>query len=92
LERCPLLCCAVRGPKRRGFGHAVVTHPEGDQAFLVYEYQWRSLGGADVEFETTGQFLLGTGKFKGIRGTWRERGRYTLTESSSEWTVEYEIP
>jgi hypothetical protein len=77
--------------ERRGFGHAVVTYPGGDQAFLIYEYQLKSLVGAEIEFETKGLFLRGTGKFQGITGTWRDRGWYTLTESSSEWTVEYKI-
>jgi len=71
-------------------GHMVVTHPVGDQTFLVYEFKWKSQG-VDSDFELVARFVRGTGKFKGIGGSWRERGRSTMTEDTSEWEIEYEL-
>jgi hypothetical protein len=71
-------------------GHMVVHHPGGDQTFLTYEFRWKPVG-ADADFEMVARFVRGTGKFKGISGSWRERGRSTVTEDTSEWEVEYEL-
>jgi hypothetical protein len=73
-------------------GHMVVTHPNGDQTFLDYEFRWKPVAGGEQDFELNARFIRGTGKFRGISGRWRERGRTTLTSDSSEWEVEYSVP
>jgi hypothetical protein len=73
-------------------GHMVVTHPNGDQTFLEYEFRWKPVTATEQDFELTARFLRGTGKFLGISGRWRERGRTTLLGDSSEWDVEYSVP
>jgi hypothetical protein len=68
-------------------GHMVVIHSDGDRLFLEYEFTWT--GGVTTDFQMTGRFVGGTGKFKNMRGRWTEKGRSTMTEDTSEWEVEY---
>jgi hypothetical protein len=73
--------------ERRARGHMVITHPSGDQTFVEYELRWKG-----VDWETSGHFVGGTGRFAGIRGKWRVRGTLTPTSDAGEWEAEYELP
>lgn len=68
-------------------GYMVVIHPDGDRAFL--EYEFTRTGGATSDFRLTGRLVGGTGKFKNTRGRWTEKGRSTMTEDTSEWEVDH---
>ena len=72
-------------------GHAVVTHPGGDQTFLTVKGKIKALNAHDWTSQYEGWFSGGTGKFKGIRGTWRAKTVQTQSESTTEWEAEYEI-
>ena len=78
--------------ERRARGHMVITHPGGDQTFLQYEITWKNLGPTELEWQILGLFVRGTGKFKGITGTWRERGKSTLTGDVGDWETGYSLP
>jgi hypothetical protein len=78
--------------ERQMRGHMVVTHPGGDQTFLEYEFKWKPAVDGVSDFEMMARFLRGTGRFKGISGTWRERGQASVAADTSEWHVEYTVP
>lgn len=78
--------------ERKSRGHMVIMHPGGDQTFLLYEVTWKNVGSLDLEWQYEGRFLRGTGRFKGITGTGRERGRSTSTGDSGDWETEYSLP
>jgi hypothetical protein len=78
--------------ERQARGHMVITHPGGDQTFLQYEISWKPVGSLELEWQLLGRFVRGTGKFKGITGTWRERGKSTSTGDSGDWETEYTLP
>ena len=78
--------------ERQAPGHMVITHPGGDQTFLQYEIRWKPVGSLEREWQLLGRFVRGTGKFKGITGTWRERGKSTTTGDSGDWETEYTLP
>jgi hypothetical protein len=78
--------------EHRARGHMVITHPGGDQTFLQYEVSWHNVGPIELEWEILGRFVRGTGKFKGITGTWRERGRSTSAGEGGDWETEYTLP
>ena len=65
----------------------VVIHSDGDRLFI--EYEFTSAGGLPTDFQTTGRFVGGTGKFKNMRGRWTEKGRSTVTEDATKWVAEY---
>jgi hypothetical protein len=73
-------------------GHMVITHPGGDQTFLQYEVSWKNVGPIELEWQFLGSFVRGTGKFKGISGTWREGGKSTSTGDGGNWETEYNLP
>jgi hypothetical protein len=78
--------------ERKMQGHMVVTHPNGDQTFLEYDFKWKPSVGGTSDFELLARFVRGTGKFKGITGSWRERGQSTASDDTSAWQVEYSVP
>ena len=78
--------------ERKGYGHMVITHHGGDQTFLQYEVTWKNIGSIEFEWEIRGLFARGTGKFRGISGTWHERGKRTSTGDFGDWEVEYTLP
>lgn len=71
--------------------HAVITHPGGDQIFRTAQDKIKPLNVHDWTSEHVGTLIGGTGKFKGIKGRWREKIVHTQTEITTEWEVEYEI-
>jgi len=73
-------------------GHAVITHPSGDQTFVEYTIMLKELGGGDLDWKVLGHFVRGTGKFKGITGVLRERGRLRSTGMLIDWEAEYNLP
>jgi hypothetical protein len=73
--------------ERRSHGHMVITHPNGDQTFVEYQLRWKGL-----DWETSGHFVGGTGRFSGITGKWRVRGTPTPTSDAGQWEAEYELP
>ena len=73
--------------ERRSHGHMVIIYPSGDQTFIEYELRWKG-----PDWETSGHFVGGTGRFTGIRGKWRARGTLTPTSDAGEWETEYELP
>jgi len=78
--------------EHRARGHMVISHPGGDQTFLEYEVSWKNVGPIEIEWQMLGRFVRGTGKFKGIIGTWRERGTSTSVGESGDWETEYSLP
>jgi len=73
--------------------YSVITHPDGDQAFIESQGSWKedtSVPGYRWSFERNGAFITGTGKFEGIKALWRFKGRgaYT-THKTGEWEVQY---
>jgi len=78
--------------EHRARGHMVITHPGGDQTFLEYEVSWKNAGPIELEWQFRGLFVRGTGKFKGITGTWRERGKSASVGDSGDWETEYSLP
>lgn len=72
-------------------GHAVITFPAGDQIFRTVKGKIKALNVHDWASEHEGWFLGGTGKYKGIKGRWREKIMHTQTEITTEWEVEYEV-
>ena len=71
--------------------HTISTHPGGDQTFLKLEGKLTTPGGADKISQYRGRFLGGTGKFKGIRGSWKMKREKTQTKDISEWEAEYDV-
>ena len=72
-------------------GHAVVTFEGGDQIFLTVEGKLKALNVHDWSSDHEGWFEGGTGKFKGIKGTWREKIMHVMSGVTTEWEAEYEI-
>ena len=74
-------------------GYGVNTHPNGDQTFFQYEGTKEPLPSDPYShtWKTEGFFMKGTGKFKGIKGRIVGKGKWTMTEDTCEWEVEYEI-
>jgi hypothetical protein len=77
--------------ERQARGHMVITHPGGDQMFLQYDATWKNVGPIEIEWQILGRFVRGTGRFKGITGTWRERVKSTSTGDSGDWETEYTL-
>jgi hypothetical protein len=71
-------------------GYAVTAHPGGEQTFREYEGAFEQRGATGTH-QIEGRFLGGTGKFKGITGTWKENVKRTPVDDISEWEAEYEI-
>ena len=85
-------------PTRQGDdfdGYLAITHPNGDQTFVKYEGAWNWVlprEGSRWIIESKGQFTAGTGKFKGIRGTFISKMNGDGSrELEQVWEVEYEI-
>jgi hypothetical protein len=72
-------------------GYIAITHPGGDQAFMKYEGKQEHLGGMDFITETKGRYIGGTGKFKGIAGSWTTKLKSQAEGRTAEWETEYEI-
>jgi len=72
-------------------GHAVVTHPGGDQTFRTVKGKLKALNVHDWTSQYEGWFSGGTGKFGGIKGTWKAKTVQTQSESTTEWEAQYEI-
>ena len=72
-------------------GHEIVTFAGGDQIFRTVEGKAKALNVHDWTSEYEGWFSGGTGKFEGIRGTWKAKTVQTQSESTTEWEAEYEI-
>ena len=89
------LVCTVRythPTKLRVYkGYDVITHPGGDQTFIKWEGKLEPLGGVDFITEIKGRYIGGTGKFKGITGSWTSKLKFTQAEgTTAEWETEYE--
>jgi hypothetical protein len=65
------------------------------QTFIKYEGSWKwalPREGYKWTSESKGRFTGGTGKFKGIRGTFTSKGKGDgRKDLGSEWQIEYEI-
>jgi len=72
-------------------GHAIITFEGGDQIFRTVKGKLKALNVHDWASEHEGWFIGGTGKFKGIKGRWREKIMHTMSEITTEWEVEYEV-
>ena len=76
-------------------GCLVIMHPNGDQTFMQYEGSWNWVlprKGYQWISDTKGRFTGGTGKFKGIRGSFKYKGKGDgKKDLGGEWVVEYEI-
>jgi len=76
-------------------GCKAITHPGGDQTFILFRGSWKWVSPRDVYrfiFEAKGRFTGGTGKFKGIRGYWRIKGKGDgMLYVTGEWEVEYTV-
>jgi hypothetical protein len=73
-------------------GYTAITHPGGDQTFFKYEGKVEPSGGVDQIQEAKGRYIGGTGKFKGITGSWTSKLKFTQTEGITvEWETEYEV-
>ena len=72
---------------RKGYG--VITHPGGDQTFIKFVSRQLSASGSASTGEWEGFFIGGTGKFKDIRARWLLKWKFTTTEATTEWEVEY---
>lgn len=73
----------------KGFG--VITHPGGDQTFIEFEQKRTGKGGVYIG-EVSGFFLKGTGKFKGIKGSWNSNWERVAGKNRlDKWVAEYEI-
>ena len=70
-------------------GYGVITHPNGDKAFIEFEEKYDGTGSVYTG-EVKGFFLKGTGKFEGIKGSWSSNWKRD-PERVEEWQVEYEI-
>ena len=85
-------------PTRQGDdykGCTAITHPNGDQTFFEYDGSWKGVlprDGFRWTSETNGILTGGTGKFKGIRGTFISNGKGDgRTDLGGEWEIKYEI-
>lgn len=85
-------------PTRQGDdyeGCLAITHSSGDQTFIKYNGSWKWVlprDGYRWTSEAKGKFTGGTGKFKGIRGTFSSKGKGDgRKDLGSEWEIEYEI-
>jgi len=78
--------------EHRARGHKVITHRGGDQTFLQYEISWKNVGPIELEWQLLGLFVRGTGQFKGITWTWRERGQSTTVGEGGDWEAQYSLP
>jgi len=72
-------------------GHAVITFKGGDQIFRTVKGKLKALNVHDWTSDHRGWFVGGTGKFKGIKGTWREKIVHEMSKVTTEWEVEYEL-
>ncbi len=73
-------------------GYIAITHPGGDQTFLKWEAKQEPLGGVDFINVAKGRYIGGTGKFKGITGSWTSKVKFTQAEGRThEWETEYEV-
>ena len=70
-------------------GYGVITHPSGDKTYIEFEEKYGA-SGSIYKGEVEGFFLKGTGKFKGIKGSWSSNWKRD-PERVEEWQVEYEI-
>ena len=71
--------------------HAIITFEGGDQIFRKVKSKVKALNVHDWTSDHEGWFIGGTGKFKGIKGRWREKIMHQMSEITTEWEVEYEI-
>jgi hypothetical protein len=72
-------------------GYSAITHPGGDQTFLKWEAKQEPLGGVDFIGVAKGRYIGGTGKFKGITGSWTSKLKFTQAKETAEWETEYEV-
>jgi len=72
-------------------GYIAITHPGGDQTFFKWEGKYEPLGGGDSLTETKGRYIGGTGKFKGITGSWTTKLKSQAEGRTAEWETEYEV-
>ena len=68
-------------------GHGVVTHPNGDQSFRITKGKLKALNVHDWEGDYEGWFTGGTGKYKGIKGRWREKTVHVMSGVTTNWEV-----
>jgi hypothetical protein len=72
-------------------GHSIITLQGGDQIFCKVKSKVKEVGLHDWSADNKGWFIGGTGKFKGIKGRWREKIVYVMSKFTIEWEAEYEI-
>ena len=72
-------------------GHAIITFEGGDQIFRTVKGKLKALNVHDWTSDHEGWFDGGTGKFKGIKGRWREKIMHVMSGVTTEWEVEYEL-
>lgn len=72
-------------------GYSAITHPGGDQTFIKYEAKVEVTGAGGYNLEAKGRYIAGTGRFKGITGSWTATQEYTQAGILAEWDTEYEI-
>lgn len=84
-------------PTRLGddfMGSLAFTDPNGDQAFVQYVGSWKyDSPSTDLHWnaEEKGTFIGGTGKFKGVKGSYKAKTKGTGAKRSIEWEINYEI-
>ena len=72
-------------------GHEIVTFKGGDQIFRTVKGRAKALNVHDWTADYDGWFVGGTGKFEGIKGTWKAKTVLTQSENTTEWETRYEI-
>ena len=81
-----------KGDEYRGCGS--ISLPNGDNAFIKHSGSWQFVVPKDGNRwtgEFSGRFTGGTGKLKGIRGTFKIKGKGDgFKNVTGEWDVEYE--
>jgi len=71
--------------------HSIITFEGGDQIYRKVKSKIKALNVHDWTSDHVGWFIEGTGKFKGIKGRWREKILHEMSKITTEWEVEYEI-
>ena len=73
--------------------YGVITHPGGDQAYFESKGSWELEKKGEFSFltlESKGRFVKGTGKFEGIKATWKSKGKgQYYSNIIGEWEIEH---
>ena len=63
----------------------------GDQIFRTVKGKLKALNVHDWSSDHEGWLVGGTGKYKGIKGRWREKIAHVMSKVTTEWEVEYAL-